>query len=55
MTARWAYTEAGAKKLLAFREAHAGQRVRTVVGSFKAPLAVIAPHDLATYGTWKDG
>ena len=32
-TVRFTYTEAGAQKKLAFREAHEGQKVRTVVGS----------------------
>ena len=34
---RFTYTEAGAKKMLAFREAHEGQQVRTVVGRFLSP------------------
>ena len=29
---RWTYTEAGARKFLAFHEAHEGQKVRTVIG-----------------------
>ena len=33
----WIYTEAGAKKMLAFRETHQRQKVRTVVGSFESP------------------
>jgi hypothetical protein len=39
---RLTYTEAGARKMLAFREAHEGKKVRTVVGSFEsAPSEII--------------
>jgi len=33
---RWTYTEAGAKKMLAFWNAHSGHEVITQVGSFEA-------------------
>jgi hypothetical protein len=52
---RWTYTEAGARKMLAFWEQHTGQKVRTQVGSFETPPSVVAPHDPATYPTWREG
>ncbi len=54
-TVRWTYTEAGAKKMLAFREQHTGQKVRTEVGGFETPLGVIPLHDPATYPAWREG
>jgi hypothetical protein len=33
---RWTYTEAGAKKMLAFWQAHAGERVLQQVGEFES-------------------
>jgi hypothetical protein len=55
---RWEYTEVGANKMLAFWEAHAGQTVQTVVGSFKDTV-VIGPFrplpGCANYSEWKQG
>jgi hypothetical protein len=33
----WTYTEAGAKKVLAFNEEHQGQKTRLLIGSFETP------------------
>jgi type IV secretory pathway TrbF-like protein len=56
---RWTYTEAGAKKVLAFREAHEGQKVRTVVGSFESPPGEMVFHPMppifTNYVQWKEG
>jgi hypothetical protein len=56
---RWTYTEAGAKKLLAFREAHEGEKMRTVVGNFETPATEIAfrlvPPASTNYTQWKEG
>ncbi len=41
-TVRFTFTEAGAKKMLAFRNAHDGQEVITRVGSFES-RGIIAP------------
>ncbi len=54
-TVRWTYTEAGAKKMLAFWEQHTGQKARTEVGSFVTPLGILAPHEPATYTVWREG
>src|SRR5215470_13902641 len=34
---RWTYTGTGAKKFLDFREAHWGEKVRTVIGNYQSP------------------
>src|SRR5262249_17466185 len=34
---KWAYTEAGANKMLAFYESHQGQKVRMRVGGYQTP------------------
>jgi hypothetical protein len=56
---RWTYTEAGAKRFLAFREAHEGETVRTVIGEFEGqPGEMIfrpMPPLFATYAQWKEG
>jgi hypothetical protein len=56
---RWTYTEAGAKKMLAFQEAHWGQKVRTVVGRFESPPGEMVfrpmPPTSTTYDQWKEG
>ena len=56
---RWTYTQAGARKMLAFREAHEGKKVRTVVGSFEsAPSEIIfrtMPPVFTNYIQWKQG
>ena len=55
---RWTYTEAGAKKMLAFREAHEGNKVRTVVGNFVTrPTEIIfrpMPPAFTNYTQWKE-
>jgi hypothetical protein len=38
---RWTYTEAGAKKMLAFWKAHDGQEVVTRVGSFERQSQIL--------------
>ena|ERR1035437_3920047 len=55
---RWTYTEAGAKKMLAFTEAHVGETVRTEVGSYES-TGGIAPFTslpgCASYSEWRAG
>ena len=53
---RWTYTEAGAQKLLAFNEAHAGQRACKVVGNYETRSFEVqfAPTPAFTnYAAWK--
>src|SRR6266568_6594749 len=56
---RWTYTQAGARKMLAFREAHEGKKVRTVVGNFESPPSEIIfrtmPPVFTNYIQWKQG
>jgi hypothetical protein len=54
---KWTYTEAGANKMLAFNEAHQGQKCRIVVGDFESPLCEdFRPVLQATnYVQWKAG
>jgi len=56
---KWTYTEAGASRMLAFRENHERQRVRTVVGSYETPLHeykfVPMPPTFTNYAQWKEG
>ncbi len=56
---RWTYTEAGARKMLAFREAHEGKKARTVVGSFETPPSEVMframPPLFTNYVQWKEG
>ena len=54
---KWIYTEAGAQKFLAFGEAHAGQQICTVVGSFETPPGdcVYAVPSSTNYARWKAG
>jgi hypothetical protein len=58
-TVTWTYTEAGAKKMLAFREAHEGQKMRTVIGSFESPpcesVFLPMPPAFTNYAQWKEG
>ncbi len=55
------YTETGAKKMLAFREAHEGQKVRTAVGEFEthpheAIFRATPPYFRSyMYHQWKEG
>ncbi len=61
---KWTYTEAGARRMLTFWEAHVGQTVCTEVGSYKF-TGVIAPcfrpqsfqpmPGCATYFEWREG
>jgi hypothetical protein len=49
-------TEAGAKKMIAFWEAHAGQKVRTRVGDyFGAEGVCYQPQNAAEYAHWMEG
>ena len=56
---KWTYTEAGAKKMLAFREAQEGQKVRTLVGDYVTPPTLITfqpmPPLFTNYTQWKKG
>ena len=56
---RWTYTEAGAKKMLEFREAHEGQKVREMIGSFESPPSEMMfrpmPPFFTNYVQWKEG
>jgi hypothetical protein len=56
---RWVYTEPGAKKMLAFCEAHQNKKVRTVVGNFQSPPRENAfrpnPPYFTNYAQWKEG
>jgi hypothetical protein len=46
---RFSYTEAGAKKMLAFRREHAGQEVVTQVGNFEC-RGMVSPIDARPQG-----
>jgi len=56
---RWTYTEAGAKNMLTFREAHEGRKVRTAIGEFEGqPGEMIfrpMPPVFTNYAQWKEG
>jgi hypothetical protein len=56
---RWTYTEAGAKKMLTFLEAHEGKKVRTVTGEFVGPAIEETfrpmPPVFTNYTQWKEG
>jgi hypothetical protein len=55
---KWTYTEAGAKNMLAFQEAHMGQKVRTVVGDFESPPGEIMFRPMpafTNYDQWNEG
>ena len=56
---RWTYTEAGAKKMLAFNESHEGQKTRTVIGTFESPPSENVfrpmPPVFTNYAQWKEG
>jgi hypothetical protein len=51
---RWTFTDAGAKKMLAFRESHQNQKMRMVIGRFESPPEVEQRVD-ADYQQWKEG
>src|SRR5207237_5259402 len=51
-TVRWTYTGQGAKKVLDFREAHWGEKTRTVIGAFECLLTEnVQPN----HTQWKEG
>lgn len=52
---RWTYTEAGARKALAFWEAHVNQKFRTAVGSFVSRQTSILPEEPTSHEKWKKG
>lgn len=56
---RWSYTEAGAKKMLAFREAYEGEKVRITIGSFESTPSEWKFHPMppafTNYAQWKEG
>jgi hypothetical protein len=56
---RWTYTEPGAKKMLAFREAHEGRKVRIVIGEFEGQPGEMVfrpmPPTFTNYAQWKEG
>ena len=56
---RWTYTETGAKRFLAFLEAHEAKKVRLVIGKFEslASAEVFRPMPPAftNYIQWKEG
>jgi hypothetical protein len=50
------YTESGATNMLAFSEAHVGERVQTRIGDYLCPVAIsYGPRDRAEYERWKEG
>jgi hypothetical protein len=51
----WTYTEAGAKKMLAFNEAHEGQKTRLLIGSFETPQLLGVSRGNTNYVQWKEG
>ena len=55
----WAYTEAGANKVLAFREVHKDQRVRMAIGKFESQPSIERfipmPPMFTSYTQWKEG
>ena len=56
---RWTYTEAGAKKMLAFREANNGKEVRTLIGKYEFQSGGMMfrpiPPVFTNYAQWKVG
>jgi hypothetical protein len=55
---RWTFTEAGANKMLAFSEAHEGQKTCTAIGNFTTTpgISKFVPMPAFTnYTQWKDG
>jgi hypothetical protein len=50
------YTEAGAKKMLDFQEAHAGQKMRTQIGAHLMPEGyAMLRREPGEYERWKEG
>ena len=54
LAVRFTYTEAGAKKMLAFRREHAGQEIVTRVGGFERRATMSSP-DLRPAGWTEEG
>ena len=58
-TVRWTYTEEGAMKMLAFREACEGKTTRVVVGDYESQLSPSSfrpmPPTFTNYAQWKEG
>jgi hypothetical protein len=52
-TVGWTYTDAGARKVLAFREAHEGQTTRRAIGAFESPPG--KEEFDPNYAQWKEG
>src|SRR4051812_47417482 len=52
---RWTYTEAGARKMLAFWEGNVGKETTEIIGSFETRPAVNhSPRDAAGYNKFKE-
>src|SRR5215207_5493483 len=56
---RWTYNQSGAKRMLAFRETHEGQQVRTTIGSFTSAAGQMVfqpmPPLFRNYAEWREG
>ena len=56
---RWTFTEVGAKKMVAFWEAHDGQKISTAIGDFVSPPSEqvfrAMPPTFTNYTEWKEG
>ena len=58
LAVRWTFTEAGAKRVLAFWEVHDGQKVRTEVGSYAYSGIIDAhsnPPGCTNISQWREG
>ena len=54
----WTYTEVGATNMLAFRDAHEGQTVRTVIGAWQSRPYVHSralPPGITNHAQWREG
>jgi hypothetical protein len=55
-TVFFTYTEGGAEKMLAFEEAHRGQKTQTRICDFLAPQGHgYTPRDPTEYARWREG
>jgi hypothetical protein len=56
---RWTFTKAGAQKMLAFHEAHEGEKTTTSIGAYTSPTIISTFHPIPpyflTYAQWKEG
>ena len=55
---RWTYTEAGATNMLVFQDAHEGQTVRTVIGTYQGQPHVHSralPPGITNHAQWRAG